>query len=598
MEYEGDEGFVPLWKGSNLDRREFVRLAMQAFEDMGYTGTAQALQTESGFSLEPPAVGQFRRAVLEGRWIDVEQLLESLPIDPSVNLKPVKFAIRQQKFLEAVEAKETKKALTVLRNELSPLDGDPNRLHFLSSLIMCMDPADLRSRANWDGAAGSSREQLLIQLQDYISPTVMLPQRRLATLLGQAQAYQQRHHAIPPSASEPFSLLTDADVQDTGAFPTATSHVLQDHSDEVWRLEWSHNGEWLATAGKDRTVMLWKVNVSSCYLLKIFREHADPVSCIAWSPDDSILLTAAEAIIKMWNTETGVCIATLARHDYAIGALAWLPDGRGFVSGGMDSKICFWDLAGNVTSYLTRCPSRIVDLVITPDGSKLICVGRADTTEPHMIPSRTSSRSITPANAGAQANGNGHPTIGARHEKRVSRSELVQPRELTSVAVTSDSRYAIVSHAPKEILLIDLEDGTVVRKFTGHDQGEFVIRTSFGGASENFILTGSGDGKIYVYHRDTGRLVQSISGHSRTVNAVAWNRAASTSPTNSRGATAMWASCSDDRTVRIWQIPDASSGSGSATSSTTVGTDGAALGRRGGSRLRPLDRSSAPLSES
>ena len=37
MEYEGDEGFVPLWKGSNLDRREFVRLAMQAFEDMGYT---------------------------------------------------------------------------------------------------------------------------------------------------------------------------------------------------------------------------------------------------------------------------------------------------------------------------------------------------------------------------------------------------------------------------------------------------------------------------------------------------------------------------------------------------------------------------------
>lgn len=147
----------------------------------------------------------------------------------------------------------------------------------------------------------------------------------------------------------------------------------------------------------------------------------------------------------------------------------------------------------------------------------------------------------------------------------------------------------------QEILLIDLDDGTVVRKFTGHDQGEFVIRTSFGGASENFILTGSGDGKIYVYHRDTGRLVQSISGHSRTVNAVAWNRAASTSSTNGRGATAMWASCSDDRTVRIWQMPDAS-GSGSATS--TIGTDGSVLGRRGGSRLRPLDRSSAPMSES
>lgn len=36
MQYDGDEGFVPLWEGSNLDRREFVRLALQAFQDMGY----------------------------------------------------------------------------------------------------------------------------------------------------------------------------------------------------------------------------------------------------------------------------------------------------------------------------------------------------------------------------------------------------------------------------------------------------------------------------------------------------------------------------------------------------------------------------------
>jgi hypothetical protein len=36
MQYEGEDGFVPLFEGSNLDRREFVRLALQAFEDMGY----------------------------------------------------------------------------------------------------------------------------------------------------------------------------------------------------------------------------------------------------------------------------------------------------------------------------------------------------------------------------------------------------------------------------------------------------------------------------------------------------------------------------------------------------------------------------------
>lgn len=29
--------FKPLWPGSNLDRREFVRLALQAFNEIGYT---------------------------------------------------------------------------------------------------------------------------------------------------------------------------------------------------------------------------------------------------------------------------------------------------------------------------------------------------------------------------------------------------------------------------------------------------------------------------------------------------------------------------------------------------------------------------------
>ncbi|BGP45859.1 hypothetical protein JCM10450v2_001694 [Rhodotorula kratochvilovae] len=582
-QYDGDEGFVPLWEGSNLDRREFVRIAMQAFEDMGYRSTAQALQAESGFALEPPAVALFRQGVLNGRWPEVEQHLGALPIDPSVDLTPVKFAIRQQKFLEALEARETKAALSVLRNELSPLNHDSNRLHFLSSLVMCLSAEDLRARAEWDGAAGTSRQQLLVQLQDFISPTVMLPQHRLGTLLAQAQAHQQRHHALPPSSTEPFSLLVDADPHGVAAFPTCTTHVLQEHTDEVWRVVWSHSGEWLATAGKDRTAMIWRVKTGFT-LDKVFREHADPVSCLAWSPDDSILLTAAEAVIKMWNTETGSCIATLARHEYAIGALAWLPDGRGFVSGGMDSKLYFWDLAGNVTSHLARCPSRVVDLAISPDGSKLVCVGRADTTEPHHVPSRHSSRSATPAVTAAVAGG--PAPIGARNEKRISvfrlaqggsaaaggESELlyevVQPQELTSVAISSDSRYAIVSHAPKEILYVDLEDGTVVRRFEGHDNGKFVIRACFGGAGENHILSGSADGRVYVYHRDTGRLLHVLGGHERTtVNAVAWNARAPA------GGQAMWASCSDDRTVRVWGMPPPGE---------------AREGR--GPRLRPLDR--------
>lgn len=43
----------------------------------------------------------------------------------------------------------------------------------------------------------------------------------------------------------------------------------------------------------------------------------------------------------------------------------------------------------------------------------------------------------------------------------------------------------------KEILYIDLQDGTIVRRYAGHTQGEYVLQSCFGGALQNFILSGS-----------------------------------------------------------------------------------------------------------
>lgn len=54
------------------------------------------------------------------------------------------------------------------------------------------------------------------------------------------------------------------------------------------------------------------------------------------------------------------------------------------------------------------------------------------------------------------------------------------------------------------------------------------------------------DGNVYVWHRDTGTLLEVLSGHGEgSVNSVAWH------PRNER----MFASCSDDHTIRIWEAP-------------------------------------------
>ena len=61
---------------------------------------------------------------------------------------------------------------------------------------------------------------------------------------------------------------------------------------------------------------------------------------------------------------------------------------------------------------------------------------------------------------------------------------------------------------------------------------------------------------MYIWHRDTGALLEVLDGHGEgSVNSVAWN------PVNER----MFASCSDDKTIRIWEAPPSEAHSGSLT---------------------------------
>lgn len=52
-----------------------------------------------------------------------------------VLVQEAKFLISQQKYLELLEAGKTGAALTILRQELAPLNVDPDQLHSLSRWV-------------------------------------------------------------------------------------------------------------------------------------------------------------------------------------------------------------------------------------------------------------------------------------------------------------------------------------------------------------------------------------------------------------------------------------------------------------------------------
>ncbi|KAI0820195.1 WD40 repeat-like protein [Trametes gibbosa] len=557
-----------LYEDSYADREEFIRLVIQSLRDIGYTESAATLEEESGYIMETPEVAEFRRCILNASWDSAETALMRLGVSEGEGLWEARFLIAKQKYLEYLEAGKTTMALNVLRNELAPLNPELDHLHALSSLMMCSDPADIRSQVAWDGAGGTSRRRLLMDLQRYIPSSVMIPQRRFATLLDQARTYQQSrclYHNVPVR-NQAYSLYADH-VCDRNAFPRVTTAVLSVHEDEVWNLEWSHSGRYLATASKDKTAIIWRVELDKDPRFRAYspeftlRDHEYAVGCVSWSLDDSILLTASENRITLWNAKTGLRIRTLEQHTDVVTALAWLPDGSGFISGGLDRKIILWDVDGKPRDTWQRTPIRVTDLMVSPNFTRLVAVGMYDVPS---IPQPAASSAVDGAAAGPAAGPGGAVSGGHPSETRIVIYDLAtkQPEsmirlegELTSVKISQDSQYALINRAsengpPAEIQLLDLNTEQVVRKYMGHTQSKHVIRSCFGGVEGNFVLSGSEDGNVYIWHRETGALLEVLAGHGEgSVNSVTWN------PANER----MFASCSDDKTVRIWEPPPAES---------------------------------------
>jgi WD40 repeat protein len=89
----------------------------------------------------------------------------------------------------------------------------------------------------------------------------MVPQRRLATLLEQARRYQALSCTYHSESEATTSLYKDHECK-WGQFPNVTTHILADHTDEVWKIEWSPDGDYLASAGKEGVVVIWKLEVS------------------------------------------------------------------------------------------------------------------------------------------------------------------------------------------------------------------------------------------------------------------------------------------------------------------------------------------------
>ncbi|XP_034553774.1 WD repeat-containing protein 26 isoform X2 [Notolabrus celidotus] len=508
-------------KRLSQSEEDVIRLIGQHLHDLGLNQTVDLLMQESGCRLEHPSATKFRNHVMEGEWDKAESDLNELKAlmhSPSAIVR-MKFLLLQQKYLEYLEDGKVLEALQVLRAELTPLKYNTERIHILSGYLMCSHAEDLRAKAEWEGKGTTSRTKLLDRLQTYLPPSVMLPPRRLQTLLKQAVELQRDrclyHNTKLDGGLDSVSLLLDHACS-RKQFPCYTQQILTEHCNEVWFCKFSNDGTKLATGSKDTTVIVWHVDTETqqLKLLKTLEGHAYGVSYLAWSPDDAYLIACGPddcSELWLWNVQTGELRTKMSQsHEDSLTSVAWNPDGKRFVTGGQRGQFYQCDLDGNLLDSWEGV--RVQCLWCLSDGRTVLA---SDT----------------------------HQRIrGYNFEDLTDRNIVQEDHPIMSFTVSKNGRLALLNVATQGVHLWDLQDRVLVRKYQGVTQGFYTIHSCFGGHNEDFIASGSEDHKVYIWHRRSELPIAELTGHTRTVNCVSWNPV----------LPGLLASASDDGTVRIW----------------------------------------------
>lgn len=181
---------------------------------------------------------------------------------------------------------------------------------------------------------------------------------------GKFAAVAKQALANPPCASRRLKLKQAAWYAD-----------LAGHTDEIYGLDYSPSGRFLASASADGTARLWVVGMTPTLFGQstVFEGHTEPLLSVRFSPNEEFIMTTSkDDTARIWRATGGQPVQTL-RQAADVSFADFSPDGRRVATACYDGSVIVWDLAsGEELLALPLQPDAVRSVRYSADGKRLL----------------------------------------------------------------------------------------------------------------------------------------------------------------------------------------------------------------------------------
>ncbi|KAK3825422.1 MAG: WD40-repeat-containing domain protein [Benniella sp.] len=292
--------------------------------------------------------------------------------------------------------------------------------------------------------------------------------------------------------------------------PIHEDQVVSDATgSQINACQYNSTGEYILAGGVDRTVRLWNPDTRFC--IKTYEVHGYEVLDLAVSPENGKFASCGgDKTVFLWDVISGMTIRRFTGHTQRVNAVDFNDEGTVLASGSYDATIRLWDCRSQL-----RAPIQILEepkdsvTSIKIQGSDLLA-GCVD----------------------------GSIRIYDIRMGTLITDQIFEP--ITSVSFSKDGNCVLASSLDNTIRLMDRANGGLLNAYKGHRNEKYKIRSCLSN-SDAHVLSGSEDGKIYIWDLMEGEVVHQIEAHSKIVSAIAYH------PTLDR-----MCSASVDGSIKTW----------------------------------------------